>query len=90
MGVVTAVRGVHLSRAGSIDAIVAGKRELVEALPADGVAVLNADDPRVAGMAGATAARVVRYGFSPDADVTATDVTSLGDAGDALPAPAAR
>lgn len=78
VGVVTAVRGVHLSRAGSIDAIVAGKRELVEALPADGVAVLNADDPRVAAMADATAARVVRYGFAPDADVTATEVTSLG------------
>ena len=47
----TAVRGVHLARAGSIDAIEAGKRELVEALPADGSAVLNADDPRVARMA---------------------------------------
>ena len=35
IGVVTAVRGVHLSRAGSIEAIEAGKRELVEALPAD-------------------------------------------------------
>ncbi len=33
IGVVTAVRAVHLSRAGSLDAIVAGKRELVEALP---------------------------------------------------------
>ncbi|MET0771822.1 MAG: UDP-N-acetylmuramoyl-tripeptide--D-alanyl-D-alanine ligase [Candidatus Limnocylindrales bacterium] len=81
VGVVTAVRGVHLSRAGSIDAIVEGKRELVEALPADGVAVLNADDPRVAGMAGASAARVVRYGFSPEADVTASDVSSLGTQG---------
>jgi UDP-N-acetylmuramoyl-tripeptide--D-alanyl-D-alanine ligase len=81
MGVVTAVRGVHLSRAGSLDAIVAGKRELVEALPADGVAVLNADDPRVAGMAASTTARVLRYGFSPDADVTASEVTSLGTQG---------
>jgi UDP-N-acetylmuramoyl-tripeptide--D-alanyl-D-alanine ligase len=81
IGVVTAVRGVHLSRAGSIDAIVAGKRELVEALPADGVAVLNADDPRVADMAASTAARVIRYGFSPGADVTAADVTSRGTQG---------
>jgi UDP-N-acetylmuramoyl-tripeptide--D-alanyl-D-alanine ligase len=81
MGVVTAVRGVHLSRAGSLDAIVAGKRELVEALPADGVAVLNADDPRVAGMADSTAARVLRYGFTPDTDVTASEVTSLGTQG---------
>jgi UDP-N-acetylmuramoyl-tripeptide--D-alanyl-D-alanine ligase len=78
IGVVTAVRGVHLSRAGSIDAIVAGKRELVEALPSDGVAVLNADDPLVVGMADHTRARVLRYGFAADADVTAVDVASLG------------
>ena len=54
IGVVTAVRGVHLSRAGSIDAIEAGKRELVEALPAGGAAVLNADDARVVAMAART------------------------------------
>jgi UDP-N-acetylmuramoyl-tripeptide--D-alanyl-D-alanine ligase len=81
IGVVTAVRGVHLSRAGSLHAIVAGKRELVEALPVDGVAVLNADDPLVAGMAGSTRARVLRYGFGPDAEVTAEEVTSLGTRG---------
>ena len=51
IGVVTAVRGTHLARAGSIDAIERGKRELVEALPAGGTAVLNADDARVARMA---------------------------------------
>jgi UDP-N-acetylmuramoyl-tripeptide--D-alanyl-D-alanine ligase len=81
IGVVTAVRGVHLSRAGSIDAIEAGKRELVEALPSSGWAILNADDERVAGMAGATAARSMTYGFSAAADVRAEDVRSLGVAG---------
>ncbi len=81
IGVVTAVRGVHLSRAGSMDAIAAGKRELVEALPGDGVAVLNADDPRVAAMAGHTPARVLRYGLGAVADVTAREVTSLGPQG---------
>ena len=54
IGVVTAVRGVHLSRIGTLDAVEAAKRELVEALPADGTAVLNADDPRVRAMAGRT------------------------------------
>ncbi len=78
IGVVTAVRSVHLSRAGSIEAIEAGKRELVEALPGDGWAVLNADDPRVLGMADATPAQVLTYGFSDDADVRATEVRSLG------------
>jgi UDP-N-acetylmuramoyl-tripeptide--D-alanyl-D-alanine ligase len=81
IGVVTAVRGVHLSRAGSIEAIEAGKRELVEALPSNGCAVLNADDPRVVRMAAHTDADVVTYGFADDADVRAADVTSLGAAG---------
>ena len=47
IGVVTAVQPVHLSRIGSIDAIERAKGELVEALPANGTAVLNADDERV-------------------------------------------
>lgn len=81
IGVVTAVQGVHLSRIGSLDAIEAAKGELVEALPAaaeGGVAVLNADDPRVRRMAARTAARVVSYGFDPAADVGAEDVASAG------------
>ncbi len=78
IGIVTAVRGVHLSRAGSIEAIEAGKRELVEALPAGGWAILNADDARVLRMASATPARVLTYGFSETAAVRATDVVSLG------------
>ena len=81
IGVVTAVRGVHLSRAGSIEAIEAGKRELVEALPADGWAILNADDERVRRMADHTVAQVRTYGFAADADVRATNVVSLGKAG---------
>lgn len=83
IGVVTAVRGTHVSRAGSIDAIESGKRELLDALPAGGTAVLNADDPRVAGMAETRRSelRVLRYGFAPTAEVTATDVRSLGAQG---------
>ena len=83
IGVVTAVRGTHLSRAGTIDAIERGKRELVEALPARGTAVLNADDPRVARMAEDVHAdvRVLSYGFDPRAQVRATDVESLADQG---------
>jgi UDP-N-acetylmuramoyl-tripeptide--D-alanyl-D-alanine ligase len=81
LGVVTAVRGVHLSRAGSIEAIEAGKRELVEALPADGWAILNADDPRVVTMARSTRASVLTYGFAPTADVRAEDVRSRGTGG---------
>jgi UDP-N-acetylmuramoyl-tripeptide--D-alanyl-D-alanine ligase len=78
IGVVTAVQGVHLSRIGSIEAVADAKAELVEALSADGTAVLNADDPRVLAMAGRTAARSVSYGLSAEADVGADDVASAG------------
>jgi UDP-N-acetylmuramoyl-tripeptide--D-alanyl-D-alanine ligase len=80
IGIVTAVRPTHLARAGSIDAIEKGKRELVEALPAGGTAVLNGDDERVSRMAdhapGGVA--VVRYGFDDRADVRGAQVESLG------------
>jgi len=78
IGVVTAVQGVHLSRMGSLAAIERAKGELVEALPSDGVAVLNQDDRRVRRMADRTAARVLTYGLSGDADVTADEVVSAG------------
>ena len=78
IGVVTAVREVHLSRIGSIDAVEQAKAELVEALPEDGVAVLNADDPRVLRTRGRTAARTLSYGFAADADVRAEEVVSAG------------
>jgi UDP-N-acetylmuramoyl-tripeptide--D-alanyl-D-alanine ligase len=78
IGVVTAVQAVHLSRIGTLEAIANAKAELVEALPADGVAVLNADDERVRAMSDRTPARTVTYGFTLDADVRAEDVQSAG------------
>jgi UDP-N-acetylmuramoyl-tripeptide--D-alanyl-D-alanine ligase len=78
IGVVTAVHGVHMSRLGSLSAIERAKGELVEALPSDGVAVLNNDDRRVRRMADRTAARVLTYGLGGDADVGADDVASSG------------
>ena len=59
IGVVTAVQPVHLARIGSIEAIERAKGELVEALPRDGTAVLNADDRIVRRMDRRTVARVV-------------------------------
>ena len=78
IGVVTNVGPVHAELLGSIDAVAAAKRELVEALPATGTAVLNADDPRVAAMAAYTQARVVTFGLGEDARVRASDVQSFG------------
>lgn len=80
VGIVTTIPEipVHFARTPDIEAIVNGKAELVEALPADGVALLNADDPRVRGMASRTRARVILYGESPDAEIRATNVRDLG------------
>ncbi len=78
VGVVTNVGPVHLERVRSFGRIVAAKAELVEALPADGLAVLNGDDVRVAAMATRTRARSVLYGLSEQCDVRATDLISRG------------
>ncbi|HUK71519.1 MAG TPA: UDP-N-acetylmuramoyl-tripeptide--D-alanyl-D-alanine ligase [Streptosporangiaceae bacterium] len=75
LGAVLNVGRAHIGEFGSLDAVAAAKGELPEALPAGGVAVLNADDPRVAAMAGRTAARVVTFGRSSRAVVRAADVT---------------
>ncbi|GAB2958546.1 UDP-N-acetylmuramoyl-tripeptide--D-alanyl-D-alanine ligase [Amycolatopsis acidiphila] len=74
IGVVLNVGSAHVSEFGSREAIAQAKGELVEALPEDGVAVLNLDDPLVAGMASRTKARVVGVGEHPDADVRAEDI----------------
>jgi UDP-N-acetylmuramoyl-tripeptide--D-alanyl-D-alanine ligase len=81
VGVVLAVHPTHLERAGSIEAIARAKSELPAALPPDGLAVLNADDPRVAAMAATTAAEVRTYGLRPEAAVRAAEIESLGLAG---------
>ncbi|WKG11288.1 UDP-N-acetylmuramoyl-tripeptide--D-alanyl-D-alanine ligase [Nocardia sp. PE-7] len=74
IGVVLNVGTAHLGEFGSREAIAQAKGELVEALPAEGLAVLNADDPNVVAMASRTKARVVKVGLSGDADIRATDV----------------
>ena len=74
VGVVLNVGTAHVGEFGSRAAIATAKSELVAALPPDGLAVLNADDPAVRAMAAATTARVVLVGEAEDADVRATDV----------------
>jgi alanine racemase len=74
IAVVTAVNHAHLAYLGNLEAIAQEKGRLVEALPPDGIAVLNYDDPRVRAMRERTCARIVTYGLSPDADVVASDL----------------
>ena len=64
-GVVLNVGHAHAGEFGGLDQVARAKGELPEALPADGVAILNADDPRVLAMADRTQARVVTFTVSP-------------------------
>ena len=81
IGVVTMVGPVHLERMKTMEAIEDEKGALPAALPPDGVAVLNADDERVARMASRTRAHVITYGLSESADVRAEEIESHGLAG---------
>ena len=69
------VGAAHLGEFGSREAIAEAKGELVEALPRDGAAVLNADDPLVLAMRSRTDAAVVTFGIDNDADVRVTDLS---------------
>ncbi len=75
VGVVTNVGYAHIEAFESIDEVALAKRELIDALPADGVAVLNADDQRVSAFRDAHSGSTLTYGLSERADVRATDVT---------------
>ena len=74
IGIVLKVGLAHAGEFGGIEQTVLAKSEMVTELTADEVAVLNADDARVASMAGVTAARVVWFGLGERADVRATEL----------------
>ncbi|MFI6510486.1 UDP-N-acetylmuramoyl-tripeptide--D-alanyl-D-alanine ligase [Streptosporangium sp. NPDC050855] len=81
VGLVLNVGTAHVERMGTGPADVAeAKGELVEALPADGFALLNADDPYVMGMADRTGARILSFGRSARAQVRAEAVRTTGRA----------
>lgn len=80
-GIVMNVGPTHLERAGSIEAIAQAKSELVQALPPEGIAILNVDDAMVRGMVGLARSRVMWFGTDDPAEVRATDVASRGAEG---------
>jgi UDP-N-acetylmuramoyl-tripeptide--D-alanyl-D-alanine ligase len=80
-GAVLNVGHAHAGEFGGLDQVARAKGELVDALPADGAAILNADDPRVLAMAARTSARVVTFGIEDrTALIRAADV-QLDDLG---------
>ncbi|UXY27038.1 UDP-N-acetylmuramoyl-tripeptide--D-alanyl-D-alanine ligase [Streptomyces sp. HUAS TT20] len=80
IGLVLNVGTAHIGEFGGREQIAQTKGELVEALPEDGAAILNADDPLVRAMASRTKAKVILFGESAEADVRAENVR-LTDSG---------
>ena len=74
IGVVTRVAEAHSDRVDGIDGVARAKAELVAALPADGVAILNADDHRVVRMSSLTVAPSITFGESARSDVRVRDL----------------
>jgi UDP-N-acetylmuramoyl-tripeptide--D-alanyl-D-alanine ligase len=79
IGVVTNVGYAHVENFDSIEGVAAAKRELIEGLPEDGIAVLNADDPRVARFREVHPGLSITFGFSESADVRACRVEYHSD-----------
>ena len=79
IGVVTNVGRAHLGFFDSPEELALAKRELIEALPEDGVAVLNADDPQVAAFARIHPGRSVSFGLGPSAQVRAEQLRWRAD-----------
>ncbi|AJE86175.1 MULTISPECIES: UDP-N-acetylmuramoyl-tripeptide--D-alanyl-D-alanine ligase [Streptomyces] len=79
IGVVLNVGSAHIGEFGGRAQIAEAKGELVESLPAEGAAILNADDPLVRAMASRTKARVLLFGEAGEADVRAENVRLTAD-----------
>jgi UDP-N-acetylmuramoyl-tripeptide--D-alanyl-D-alanine ligase len=79
VGVVTRVAPVHLEFFASIDEIALAKRELIEGLQGrESIAVLNADDSRVAQFAGVAPGKVLTFGIAATADFRAENISDRG------------
>ena len=78
IGIITNIGPDHLEFFGSMEGSAQAKAELLDALPSDGTAVLNADDPYYDYLAARAQCPVVSFGFSAKADVRATDVKPDG------------
>ncbi len=74
IGIITNIGPDHLEFFGSMEASAQAKGEMLDLMPADGVAVLNADDRYFDYLAARARCRVVSFGLSPNADVCAVNL----------------
>lgn len=74
IGIVTRVGEAHTELVGGLDGVAQAKGELIEALPPQGVAILNADDERVIAMRSRSVAPVLSFGESANADIRITEL----------------
>jgi UDP-N-acetylmuramoyl-tripeptide--D-alanyl-D-alanine ligase len=74
IGVITRVGEAHTELVGGIEGVAQAKGELIEALPPQGVAILNADDERVLAMRSRSVAPILSFGESANADVRITEL----------------
>ena len=80
IGLVTAVASSHTEHVGGIDGVAIAKRELVEAIAGSGVAILNADDARVAAMAHHARSSVITYGREGEVRISDVGLDELARA----------
>ena len=76
IGIVTIVQSDHVAAYSSVDGIALEMQKLIASLPADGFALLNADDPRVLAMAASCRATVITFGVSQSAQIQAENVSA--------------
>jgi len=76
VGVVTLISYSHLQYLGTLENIAREKGRLIEALPAEGTAILNEDDPFVRAMGKRAVSHVITYGLNPQAELYADEVST--------------
>jgi len=74
IGVVTRVGHAHTELVGGLDGVAKAKAELIESLPPQGMAILNADDPKVLAMRTRSSAPVLTFGESSSSDIRIEDL----------------
>lgn len=80
IGVITALSEAHLEHFKTPDALMREKRKIIEALPKNGHAIINGDDPKIREMALHTKARIITFGFSEHNDIRAAEVKVMRNA----------